>query len=145
MSAVYVGDAGFNGSTALVNATKVALEAVRVCGCDLHVGAMMATPLAVAATINLWADPSQFDQTSLTQSLVGALQRQFSGTLGGFTFTRDGLAGALIRSIGTAAQGITFSAPSFDASVLVGINSTFPVTLPRYQLASAQFTFAPPQ
>jgi hypothetical protein len=141
--AVYVGDSGFSGSTKLVNACKVRLESYRVAGADMHVGAMVTTPLSIVASVSLWDEPAAFDVITLKQAMVIALQREFSRT-DAYGFDIDTLAGVL-SDVSDSIQSVNITSPSASAGVLV--SGRFPFTLPRYTVSptSMSLTVTGPQ
>jgi hypothetical protein len=133
---VYVADAGYSTSTALVDACYVALEAVRVAGCDLQVLGMTMVPVALAVEVQLWADPSKFDQIGLKRDIIDALVGAFEARADFWLFSTDSLAGDVYRATGQSAQLATLSAtPPAPAA-------TFPAVLPRYTLASSAITLS---
>ncbi len=138
LNVCYVGDAGYSGSVDLVRAVTVALESVRVCGADMPVRPLVASSLSSAATIALWDDPSTFGLDQLTLTLRGVLLAEFAGSLAGYIYQRDALAGALAR-VSDAIQSVAFTSPSADITILV--NGQFPPTLTRYSLAPTNISF----
>lgn len=144
--AVYVGDGSYTGTTALVNASILALESVRVLGADMLVGAMLPVNTSINATVYLWDDPAHIETTQLQTAITNAAVREFSETGNGFAYSRDAIGGAM-RKASPLVQSVTFTTPSSDASIMVGSPPAFPTTLNRYILTpqNVAITFAPPQ
>lgn len=133
LSYVYVADAAFQTSAALRKACSIALDAVRVAGCDVQVLGM--EQVAVAATVNvtLWDEVGAFDVLELEQAIVAAMVDDFARRQSFWAFRLDALAGVVQRlspAVQTAAVA-TAPAPPIVA---------FPATLPRYVLAPSAIT-----
>lgn len=142
--AVYVGDASFNGSDAVVTACTVALESWRMLGADMHVGRMVSTPLTIAATVQLYDDPSLFDAPTIDRACQGAIRRAFSASAS-YGYDLDALFGAVV-GVSDAIQSVTFTTPSSSQGLLVGSPPWFPQTLPRYAIPASgiRLTFVGP-
>jgi hypothetical protein len=142
--ATYVGDAGFNGSPNLVALSTVALEAWRMLGPDMLIGAMVQTPLPIAATIQVYADPSTFDIPTLSFACIAALTQTF-GVTGSYGYDLDALFGSVV-GLSTAIQDCDFTTPTSNQTLLVGNPLWFPQSLPRYQIPpnGIQLTFVGP-
>jgi hypothetical protein len=142
INALYVADANFQSSSALVLACMIALESVRVLGADLWIGGVVHTPVSVVATVTLVDDPGKLDQVSIQRSLTQALLAYFAPTQAGYLYKRTAMAGAM-KAAHPAVQTVTFTSPSSDPTIGP---SAWPATLARYTLVSnsIQLTLAPP-
>lgn len=141
LNLVYVGDEGFQGSQALVNAVMVALDGWRVLGDNLQVRALARTSLPITARVYLWDSPTKFNQTDVRRALVGAIVAYFDGRSNGFAYQRDAIAGAMMRA-SQAVQYVEFDAPLSDAGVLetVGGLPNFPAALNKYDVSESGIT-----
>jgi hypothetical protein len=128
--AVYVGDASYNGSTALVQACTLALESWRMLGSDPLIGPMVSTALPITATVQLYDSPAKFDTGTLASSITSAIRRQFSASAS-YGYDLDALFGAVVETT-DAIQNVTFTTPSSSQGLLVGSPPWFPQSLPRY-------------
>ncbi len=97
-NAVYVADANFSSTAALVNACDVALEACRVLGADLWVGGITQTQLQIGMLLNLIDDPGRLDVVPIRRAASAALLQQFGPSDAGFIFKASALSGAVVRS-----------------------------------------------
>lgn len=147
LNVAYVGDAGFTGTPALVNAVKVKLEAWRVLGDNLQVLPLSRANLAIDADVYLWDSPARVNQTETRALLVGAVLGYFDGKDAGFSYDRDALSGAMMKA-SPAVQFVTFDSPSSDVAVMqtTGGLPNFPSTLTRYSVRDEDITlrFLPP-
>lgn len=148
LNVIYVGDASYNGSAALVRKVKVALEDYRVLGDNAQILPMVRTPLALNAKVYLWDNPGRVNQAALARLLRGVALDFFEGARKGFSYNREALAGAWLRAA-SAVQYVEFLAPTSDSDIVVSSGGTlnFPPTLPRYVLLpeGVTTTFMPPQ
>lgn len=129
LNVTYVGDSGYSGNPALVQACTVAVRKARVCGDHMQVLPMARVPLTVTADIVLSDAPSRFDISRFEAIHYAALRQALNGDDGDFGYTRIGLMSAIARST-VEVQDVVFSAPLADAGVLVSGN--FPPVLSRY-------------
>lgn len=135
--ATYVGDAGFNGSSALVAASTLTLERWRMLGADMLIGAMQQASLAIAATVQLYDDPSKFDTATIQAACASAIRRVFGAT-GAYSYDIDALFGAVV-DVSDAIQDVTFTSPASSQGLLVPYpppsgNLWFPQALTRYAI-----------
>lgn len=147
--ATYVGDAGFMGSPALVKAAKVKLEAWRMLGAEMHIGAMALAPLSVAATVQLYDDPGKFDTNTITSAVTSAIRRVLGAT-GAYGYDTDEFFGAAV-GVSDAIQDVSFTSPTSNATLLVPYPPPsgvlwFPQVLTRYQIPAngVSLTFVGP-
>ncbi len=129
LNVCYVGDAGYTSSAALVKACTLALRSARVLGDHLQVLQMGRANLAVSADIYLRDQPQDLDTVKLDQIHRSAVTQYLGGREGGFTFSRSGMRGALIRHT-PEVQGVTIVTPSADVGILTA--GAFPEVLYRY-------------
>jgi len=148
LNMVYVGDAGFSGTAALVRAVQRELEAFRVLGDNLQVRALARQDLVLEVAVQLWDTPSRVNQEGLRALLKGVLLGYFDGSTGGFSYNRDAMVGAMMKA-SPDVQYATFATPATDAGVLSTVNGllNFPSSLPRYRVAEddVTITFVAPE
>lgn len=144
LNALYVADANYQSSAALIQASALALENARVLGADLWVGGIAQSPLFVNATIALTADPGSIDVIPIQQACTQALLAYFSSTSSGFTYKRDAMAGAMRAANPGVQQVVSWSSPTSDATLSP---TNWPATLTRWTLAprAIVLTFVGPQ
>jgi len=137
---VYVADGAFTSPAPLLDACMVALDGVRVAGCDAQVLAMVNVPVQLTYTVTLWADPSKFNLIDLNAAIVAAALESFQNRADFWLFDADSLAGAAFGAMRGAAQDLTVL--SSPAPPTPG----FPPALPRYTLAgnAISITFSGP-
>lgn len=131
LNVVYVGDLGHTGSPELVKACSLALEACRVAGDHLQVLPMARVELDITATVTLYAAPALFDLSRLERIHYAGLVQYLNGTSGRFTYSLDGLRGAIVRNT-QEVQRAVLATPVADDQVVVGADKNFPATLNRY-------------
>lgn len=143
---VYVGDAGYTATKALINACLIALEGVRNLGADLQVLPMSTEVLPVIATAYLWDDPGQLDAVDLLATMTTGLEQYFTGISNGFAYQLDGMAGAMSGG-SSEVQSIAFATPTVSQNVTSGSPPAFPSTLTRWTIDPSQvlITLAGPQ
>lgn len=133
MSYVYVADAAFQTSAALRKACTLALDAVRVAGCDVQVLGMEQVAVSATVVVTLWDEVGAFDVLDLEQAIVAALVDDFARRQSFWAFRLDALAG-VVQALSPAVQTATVTtAPTAPAVA-------FPATLPRYVLAPGGIT-----
>jgi hypothetical protein len=135
LNAIYVSDANFQSTAALIQACALALESVRVGGADLYIGGIQQQNLYVQALVNLVDDPGRLDLLPIQQACVQALLAYFSPTSSGYTFKRDALTGA-IKNAHPSVQQIAdggWVSPSSDVTLAP---TNWPATLTRYVLTA---------
>lgn len=144
LNAVYVADANYQSSTALIHACTTATEGVRVLGCDTWVGGMSQTPLRIVPLITCTDDPGKLPQLEIKRAVANAILSYFGPTDGGYVFKRTGIAGGIVAaspyvksvswtsnvypSIGIFAGGHAIADPLISPS-------NWPATLSRYTIA----------
>lgn len=126
---LYVGDANYTTSTALLNACKLALESVRILGDQLQVLPMTPSQLTITATVTLATAPANYDLEALTAILKSAIARYFTST-GGYAYSRVALLGAMRAVAPFMVQTVDFTLPASDVGLMVGLG--FPGVLTRY-------------
>jgi hypothetical protein len=133
---VYVADQGFSSPVELLDDCALAIENVRVAGCDTQVLGMTITPVTLAMVATLWDNPSKFNLSELRRTMVGALQRAFNHRPDFWTFSLDSLRGEATAVALNAVRSLAVtSTPSPDAPVFVA-------SLPRYTLAPGSVTLS---
>lgn len=133
---VYVGDSSFTTTEALKTACMVALDAVRVCGCDTQVLGMTAATIDLSVVAAYYDDPGKFDTVETSQAIMAALVDEFSGRTNWWTFSFDELRGAALRSSGDLQAVNVVSATPEPAAA-------FPVpTLTRYGLGNVTISYS---
>lgn len=139
ISVCYVGDDGFNGSSSLVIACKLALESVRVLGCDLLVLPMSAGLATVAANLTLWDSAYLARKTEIDARARAAVARYFADPTNGFAYKRDAIAGAVTSECPEVMEA-SITSPGVDATLSA---SAWPATLTIYRVlsSSVQLTF----
>lgn len=132
----YVADASFNGSPALITACDLALESVRVLGCDLQVLPISTVQLTVSLQVSLWDDPGNFDLGSITTSIQANVAAYFDGRRNAYSYQLDAIFGAVARA-STAIQNLTILSPASSANVTTTVNgiAEFPAVLNRYVIS----------
>ena len=135
LNALYVADANYQSSPALIQSCAVALESYRVLGNDLWVGGIAPSALSVAAVATLVKDPGRLDQIPIRRAIVQRLLSYFAAT-SVFSFKLTGLAAA-IQGASPNVQSAVFTSPMADA--LLAPNAP-PAALPRYTLAPRDIT-----
>lgn len=128
INAVYVGDESFQATDDQVRAAIVALESVRVAGCDLFVGKFNRTALAPEISIRLWRDPSDLNGDAITRAAKSAVAEYFRARDNQFIFRRSLVAGSIFE-VSEAIQSVEIVSPSTDGTVLEGDPAHFPTTL----------------
>ena len=127
---VYVADAGFSSSEALIDACYVALESARVLGCDTAVLGMTNTPVTdLRLTVTLSDLPSRFDLAALTTQIVSAVLDDFNGRSDFWTWSL-----ASVRSVAFDAGGLAVREVLAASAQAPGPPAFVPV-LPRFTLA----------
>jgi hypothetical protein len=125
---VYVADNAWTSPPALLTACMVAIDAVRVAGCDAQLLPMVNVPVTLAFQVTLWAAPSRFNLIDLAGAVVAASLAVFADRPDFWLFDADSLAGAAFAAMQGAAQDL--SVTSTPAPPAPG----FPGALPRYTL-----------
>lgn len=95
LNAVYVADAGYQTTPALVLACQNVLESWRVLGADLWVGGMANVPLTLNFLVALVDNPTNLPQQSIRRLCAQALLAAFGPTDGGFSYSAQSLASAV--------------------------------------------------
>jgi hypothetical protein len=137
---VYVSDPSFQATQALKDACMLALEGVRVGGCDTQVLGMQRQATTVAATVYLYDDPSNFDQVTIAAVIRATVVDRFMGRSDWWIFRTDEIRGAIQRADNSVQSVEVFTTPGEPAA-------TFPAVLNRYTLSAndVTLTFAGPQ
>lgn len=141
LNVCYVGDAGYSSSPALVKACTLALRSVRVLGDHLQVLQMSRGDLSVSVDVYLRDIPQVFDTARLEQIHRSAITQYLGGTTGGFTFSKMGIAGAIIRNT-EEVQNVAVVTPAADVGVLAA--GAFPAVLQRYVVSDIAIRYRGP-
>ena len=139
----YVGDSGYNASQDLVRACALALEGVRVEGDCLQVLPMAPSVVNVTANVTLYDTPAVFDLTRLERLEYSSLLQYLNGLSGRFTYSLDGLIGAIAKPT-PEVQRVSLVTPTSDASIVVGSDKNFPAVLNRYILGNVSLNYVGP-
>jgi hypothetical protein len=130
LSYVYVGDSAFSTSAALKKACFLALDPIRVGGCDLQVLGMQRQALTVSATVRFWDDPSRFNVAQIGTKIIRSIADQFGGDSSWWLFSLAGLEG-LAQAQSPDIQSVAVTTDPAVPSV------AFPSVLTRYTLGRA--------
>jgi len=133
VSHVYVADAGYATSAALLDACFLAVDRVHVAGCDMQVLGMEVTPLTAELTLKLWDSPGAFDQVTIRRRSLDALLAEFGRRKDAWLLRHDALLGAVVAAspeIQSASISTTPGEPTAD----------FAAVLPRYTLTGTDVT-----
>lgn len=133
---IYVGDAGYNASSALVTSCSLAVDASVVFGTAVQVLPMASSALTVQVTVSLWDDPGAFNLTAVAYDLQMALVNYFDGRSNAFTYRLDAMAGAM-QSASASVQSVAFTSPTVDQTITTGSPPQLPAVLTRFTLAPA--------
>lgn len=137
---VYVADAGFSSTEALVNACSDAVDAAHIEGCDMQVLGMTPTPVTVALTVSLW-NPGKTPTTPLALAIRSALLAMFNRRPRFWLFDHDSMAGEVGAASlkGDIQSVVVVTDPTPPAAAFVA-------SLPRYTLAATDIgiTFTGP-
>lgn len=106
---VFVADATYQSSPALLRACRRAVDSVRVLGCDLTVWGITRTPTSFALTANLWDQPSNVDQAAVRTAVQDGVLHYFTSRDSSFGFKRDGLTADVLQAC-PEVQSLSFSA-----------------------------------
>lgn len=134
LNLIYVGDAGFSASEALLRRCRLALASVGVFGTDVQILPMTTSALTVKATVTLWSDPGSFNLPAVTYDLEQALLAHFAGRANAFTYQIDAMDGAM-GVANAAVQSVEITTPASGVTLTSGSPPTFPDALTRYTLA----------
>jgi hypothetical protein len=159
LNAIYVADANYQFSPALINACTIALESSRVLGADLWVGGIVQTPVELVALVSLRDNPGKLPIVNIRRSCTQALLGYFASTTSGYTFKRMALGGAMSGST-PFVQTVNWVDLTGGSYSNVGVyiqgqlaptdpvlaSGSFPANLPRYTLAPNDISliFIPP-
>lgn len=132
---VYVADANYVTPPGMITACMLALEKVRILGCDLQVLGMVQTPVTVTETVALWDDPGYFDTTALASLLINVLVDEFNARQDFWIFRKDSLGGAQMKA-SSAVQSVSMTTSPGEPT------AGFVATLPRYSLAGGAVSIA---
>lgn len=138
LNAIYVGDANFGSTPALVQAATIALESCRVLGCDLWVGGIQKQLLQITGIANLIDDPGKLPQTVIQQSILQALTAEFPAYV-----VKTAAISATICSASPYIQSYSGFLPPVDSTIAPG---NFPATLLLYTVTPGliSVTLGPP-
>lgn len=139
LNVCYVGNLSYTGNATMVRDCKIALRSARVLGDHMQVRAMSRTLLDVRVTVTLRDNPAVFDTNRLETVHKQAIQQYLNGSSGSFTYTLNGIAGAIARNT-PEVQDVTIATPLTDGTILTDNN--FPVVLNRYVAGDIAITYA---
>jgi len=137
LSYVYVGDASYSTSPALIQACRTVLDAWTVAGCDVQVLGMQQATVSVSAAVVLWDSLDHFDLAALRTAIAAAVVDEFVGRRQWWTFRTDAIQGAVQRVHSAIQTATVTTSPSPPAA-------GFPDVLTRYVLSptAVAMTFA---
>ncbi len=95
---IFVGDASFQSSAALLRSCRLAVDSARVLGCDTTVWGVARTPAAFALTAHLWDQPSNVDQAAVRTAVQDGVLHYLTGRDSAFSFKRDGARAAILQA-----------------------------------------------
>lgn len=98
LNAIYVADANYQSSPALINACSVALESWRVGGADLWVGGVSSVPLSITMLVALTDAPNRVPLLAVRRACAQALLGAFGAASSGFSFSPGALTGAVSKA-----------------------------------------------
>ncbi len=129
---IYVSDANYVSSALLLQNCTVALDNVRVLGCDTQILPMAEQQLSVTAAVTLWDEPSKFNTREIEADIRVALSNVF-GPTDTWLFKYDELEGTASR-VSDAIQSVDIvTSPTEPAAAFVP-------SLSRYTLDPANIT-----
>lgn len=143
LNVVYVGDLGFSGDAQLVKACTLALQGVGVAGDHAQVLPMTRVDLDIIATVFLSDHKALFDVDRLRAIHAASLQHYLNGSSGRFTYSLDGLRGAIARKT-PEVQRVVLTSPSVEDQIVVGPDKNFPAVLNRYIPGNITLTYKGP-
>lgn len=94
----FVADASWQSPEDLLNRCRLALESVRVAGCDLTVWGITRTPASFDITAHTWDKPGTVNQSAVGEAVRDGVLHHFSARDNAFVFSRDGLTGDVLQS-----------------------------------------------
>lgn len=143
LNVVYVGDLGFSSPPDLVRACVLELQGFRALGDNLQVLPMARVELDIRATLHLYDHPALFDLERIERLHVASLHHYLNGSSGRFTYSLDGIRGAIARNT-PEVQQVVLTTPTADDQIVVGAAKNFPATLNRYVPGSITLTYRGP-
>lgn len=137
LSYVYVGDASYSTSPALIQACRQVLDLWTVAGCDVQALGMQQATVTVSIAVVLWDTLDHFDLTALRTAIAAAVVDEFVGRRQWWTFRTDSIQGAVQRVHSAIQTATVTTSPTPPAA-------GFPPVLTRYVLSAAAvaMTFA---
>lgn len=141
LNVCYVGDLSWVGNAALVKACAIAVRAARVLGDHMQVLPMGRADLDIEAVIGLRDIPETMDTERLERIHRTSITQHLGGTAGGFTFSRSGISGAVIRHT-PEVQSVNLISPAADVGILV--DGAFPAVLYRYIISDIAIRYQGP-
>jgi hypothetical protein len=133
LNRVYVGDAGFTASAALLRDCRLAVADVGIEGMGLQVLPMAETLITIDLTITLWQEPDRIDQGQAKRLAADATLEYFRTRENPFVWRTAGIRAAVqnaVRGTQTVAVAASVAEPT-----LATLFQSEP--LPRYALASS--------
>jgi len=112
---IFVADEQWESPKALVDRCMLALDSVRVAGCDTQVLGVERIEASFDIVATLWKDPSNYNIDAVKNAIVNGVMLYFSGHENAFVFRRVGLVGAILQSF-PQIQDVTFGTTSYGPS-----------------------------
>ncbi len=140
LNVVYVGDANFVGSAALVKACTLALRDIRIAGVHLQVFPMAAATVAINANVYLVEAPGRYDIDRMRAFHTAAIRQYMNGETGTFSYAVSGIRGAIILRSPEVGR-VDILSPTADAAVVSGAMKNFVSPLKRYSISSITLNY----
>ena len=106
---IFVADGAWQSPVDLLRRCILALESVKVAGCDTTVWGITRTEAAFDLTANLWEQPGNADEAAIRTAVQDGVLHYFSGRDNAFIFRRDGATGSAMQAC-PALQSLTYGA-----------------------------------
>lgn len=104
---IFVADSAWQSPVGLLNRCRLALDSVRVAGCDTTVWGIVRTEAAFDLVAHLWEQPGNADEAAIRTAVQDGVLHYFSGRDNAFVFRRDGAAGGAMQAC-PALQSLTY-------------------------------------
>lgn len=115
LNRVYVGDASFVSTDALLRACRLKLDDVAIAGTDVQILPMAPATVAITATIRFWDDPGNFDTVGIKKAAQNAVINYFRSRQNAFYFRNGAAEGAILNSVKDIQSLVVTSSPGEPA------------------------------
>ena len=136
LNRVYVGDANYQTTAALLLACRLAMPSAAMAGAGVQVLPMTNTTLTITATLRFWDVPERFNLDRARDDAMAAIVEYFAARENPFYWRAASIRGAILRAV-RGLQTVDL-ATSLAEPVLSSLFGTVP--LPRYLVAPANVT-----